>query len=287
MKFPLAFMHIPKSAGTALANAIVQLPPYQHEAHGWDRCLYGAYDEYETWDQGRRPWLFLSHKEIPKGKNFLFGHIAFSNIKKSYNNAHVFTIIRNPFSRILSLWTFWRSKPDGLESDIGTYAENVYLSRRSLESFLRNTSIAAQTDNVVARMLLWPHSLVPDDDFIDDRHLAEIVSLSLSRLNEFGFVDIYENRNLIKNFQDWLGHSLDVKLYNETCPVPNQYRSTMQLELTPECCRLMRERTLVDQAIWESVAERQLGIDSIISLNSLSVKSSISRANKILSGGPS
>jgi len=103
MKTPLAFMHIPKSAGTALTNALLRLEPYQNEIHGWDRSLLGAYDEFDTWDQGRRPWLFLSPDEITEGKNFISGHIGYSSIKKRYSDAYIFTIIRNPFSRLLSL----------------------------------------------------------------------------------------------------------------------------------------------------------------------------------------
>lgn len=284
MKTPLAFMHIPKSAGTALTNALLRLEPYQNEIHGWDRSLLGAYDEFDTWDQGRRPWLFLSPDEITEGKNFISGHIGYSSIKKRYSDAYIFTIIRNPFSRLLSLWTFWRAKPNGLESDIGTYAAHVYSARQPLKSFLTNKSIAPQIDNVTARMLLWPHPLIPNDKFIDSECTNEIIDQSLSILSEFNFVDIYENSKWLENFQKWLGISFGINKENETDFVPKPYQSCLKSEMTSETLNIIEERTRIDKIIWQKIGYKNLGFTDMQKLTLSIELDSMRKFNEILSG---
>lgn len=277
-------MHIPKSAGTALSNAIRRLPPYQNEAHGWDKSLYGSYNEFETWNSEGRPWLFLSHEEIPRGKDFFFGHVGLSNIKYSYPHAYICTILRNPFCRLLSLWVFWRGKPDGLESIVGTYAKHVYTARGSLEQFLLNKTISPQTDNVTARMLLWPHPLIPLYGFIDDRDIDEIIGLCLEKLKSFDFLDVYENSRWVENFQRWLCHPLKMRVENVTERVAGTYASTMAIELTESCRQLIKDRIKVDQFLWEFVAKEHSLIDSIDNLLNVTVNNSILRFNDVLSG---
>lgn len=277
-------MHIPKSAGTALANAIMALHPFSNETHGWDRSLFGSYDEFDTWDQSRRPWMFLSTDEIPDGKDFIFGHIALSNILTRYSDARIFTVIRHPFSRIMSFWTFWRGKPDGLQSDVGTYAEYVYLARGSLESFLSNVSISPQTDNVVARMLLWPHVLIPDDDFIQEHHINDIVELCLNKLEKFDFIDVYENEDWVRNFQSWLGLPIAVGMDNVTeSPAPD-LRSNIHHELSESCKEYMIQRTQIDDIIWRTIALRYLAPLKVDHLYNKTFEYSIEKFDRILSG---
>jgi len=277
-------MHIPKSAGTALTNALLRLEPYKHEVHGWDRSLFGSYNDFHTWDQGRRPWLFLSPDEIEEKKNFISGHIGYSNIRKRYRNAYVFSIIRNPFNRLLSHWLFWRGKPDGLESDIGNYARHVYSARMPLCVFLNNSAIAPQIDNVAARMLLWPHPLIPDDDFIDDRNVNELISQAWERLNEFEFVDLYENPNWLDNFQTWLGQELELRKENETEIVPDNYRSNILAEITPETRDLIKLRIRVDEGLWNRLVQQKFGSHALEKLKDSVESTGIANFNVILSG---
>lgn len=284
MKTPLAFMHIPKSAGTALINALHRVEVYRDEVHGWDRSLFGSYDEFDTWDQGRRPWMFLDHNEISLGRNFISGHISYSAIKNCYSAAYKFTIIRDPLIRLLSHFLFWRTKPDGIETDVGTYAAHVYSAREPLEHFLRNTSIAPQIDNIAARMLLWPHTLIPDDGFIEDRNVDEIARLSLARLVEFDFTDVYENPEWERNFQNWIGLQLEIKRENETAVVPTEYRSNIDQEMTDDALDLVKARVKIDEVIWTDVATRKLGHCAAYRLKLKAQMAALSRYDKILSG---
>ena len=58
-------------------------------------------------------------------------------------------------------------------------------AHRSLLEFLTSAQIACQTDNVAVRMLLWPHPLIPDDDFTREENDEVLIELALASLEAF------------------------------------------------------------------------------------------------------
>ena len=54
--------------------------------------------------------------------------------------------------------------------------------RHLLIQFLLDREIACQIDNLSVRLLLWPHSMIPQNDFIEDRYDDLFVRGAVARL---------------------------------------------------------------------------------------------------------
>jgi hypothetical protein len=64
------------------------------------------------------------------------------------------SVPREPTSRVLFRWIFWRQHTDLTLAGLGAWADYVKLSKRPLISFLSNPLVACEVDNQILRMLL-------------------------------------------------------------------------------------------------------------------------------------
>jgi hypothetical protein len=111
------------------------------------------------------------------------GHFAFSTLQARYPNHQYMTLLREPYSRILSHWLYWRMQRNDELAGWGEWGTNhVRLARQPLAQFLGNATLACQIDNLRTRMLLWPHPNIPDNSFIDERDDEVLISTALARL---------------------------------------------------------------------------------------------------------
>jgi hypothetical protein len=69
-------------------------------------------------------------------------------------------------------------------------------------------------------MLLWPHELIPQDDFIEPHYDDVLLKQAVKKLSLFHFADVIENPNMIDNFHVWLGQPLTYATINETTSIP-------------------------------------------------------------------
>ena len=275
-ELPLVFMHIPKTAGTAVTAALSASLSPRHFVSGFDRVLFGEFNGFDTIDPALRQSIYLESKNLPANGNFVSGHISFSTLRHVYPVAQYFTVLREPVSRLLSFWLYWRSQTESQLCSWGDWASYVKQSRGPVGEFLCRREIACTTDNLYVRMLVWPHPLIPENDFIDPRHDKTLVRLALDHLGKFAFCDIVENPNLQANIQKWLQRPFSLGVTNETSATPGTQHKSLHEELTPEVHRALEERTRLDLKIWAAAA-RQVGIADPESLCDLTLAKNIER----------
>jgi len=187
-------MHIPKTSGTALGVGMVASLQPSATVAGFDHCLFGTFDQFDTLAQIQRQRVYDSPAWLPRAADFIFGHFALSTLRQAYPRAPTCTVLREPASRLLSHWIHWRQHTDAELASWGAWADRVRCARQPLATFLREQLAACQTDNLALRMLLWPHPLVPPDGFIDPADDDRLVREASARLRGFDFVDIPRSR---------------------------------------------------------------------------------------------
>jgi hypothetical protein len=124
---PLVFMHIPKTSGTSLSSALVDLFDPPRIVIGLDRVLFGNYDDFSAIDESVRQQIYLSPGDLPDAE-FVAGHMAYLTLKQRFAEAQFMTILREPCSRILSNWLYWRGQSEEHLSPWGPWADRVRLA---------------------------------------------------------------------------------------------------------------------------------------------------------------
>jgi len=260
---PVAFLHIPKTGGISLSEALKTALKPRASFAAFDRCMFGDFEDFESVSDLRRSRILFASSDLPTSLDFLGGHMSFSTISHAYPLAQFITVLREPMSRLISLWLYWRSCTDQFLEPWGKWGHVVRKSRLSLRDFVRDRKTACQTDNLYVRLTLWPHPLVPDGDFIDERHDERLLQEAQSRLEQFCFVDLLENAELTANLQIWLGRVVVLRKLNETENIPESLKSPIANELDSETLALIESRSRLDLRLWATVvAQRMPFIDS-------------------------
>ena len=258
----IGFMHVPKTAGTAIAMSLRRALHPRQEVFGWDKSSFGGFQDYASIDPDVRKKIFLTPELLPASADLVRGHFALSTIRNRYPAARCMTILREPMSRTLSQWLFMRSHEDHGLAQWGAYAAYHAQARQPLAKFLQTAEVAGHTDNVAARMLLWPSALVPNEGFIQRSQYRAVFEEALNKLSALSFVDVIENGSLLSNLGHWLGRDVSRFTINETTAIPDVFRSPLARELTAEAYDLMEARTCIDKALWSHcVTTRMPGVD--------------------------
>jgi hypothetical protein len=193
--------------------------------------------------------------------------------------------VREPISRLLSHWLYWRQFSDDELAIWGAWRERMRIARRCLVDFLRASDIACQTDNVTARMLLWPDARVPQDGFIDPRSNRELVADAVAKLRDFDFVDYVENSDFVRNVSDWIGAPLTFERLNGTRRAYEKFPVELERELTPEAYYLLEARTRLDLVLWREVVERRSPNEDSGALRARILQATIERYKSLQAGG--
>lgn len=280
---PLAFFHVPKTGGSALNSAFRQsLGEVKAVAADQDRSLFGPYDDFASWSPTEFKRMALSPAALESDAKYVSGHFAVSTILQGLPDAQLVTLLREPVSRLLSHWIYWRKVCEGNLDGFGSWAERLVLSRGTLSEFLSEPSIACQTDNVAVRMLLWPSPLIPDDDFIAPEHDEELLRQAMEMLDRFAMVGIYEDRNSTALFESFLGTKLQIKKENETAGISSRSATPLAGEMNDYAMGLVMSRCRLDFKIWSAWAEKR-GLDAGTLFFSNILKN-VSRFSVLLSG---
>ena len=255
---PVAFMHIQKTGGNSLSEALRGALKPRASFGAFDRFLFGDFADFESMsEESRGKILFASHG-LPPGLDFLAGHISFSAMSQAYPLAQFVTVLREPMSRLISLWLFSRSTTDQYLEPWGKWADVVRQSHRPLKDFLRAQNLACATDNVCVRMLLWPHPLLRSNAVIAPRDDETLLLEAKCRLKHFCFVDLLENPELVTNLQNWLERPLVLRRLNETNNIPDSLKSPMAAELDSETEGLIESHSRLDLRLWLEVAGQRM-----------------------------
>ena len=111
-------------------------------------------------------------------------------------------------------------------------------------------------------MLLWPHRLVPEGDFIDPRFDNQLLQEAGARLQKFAFVDVVENPRFSADLEHWLGRPFHYRWSNETPPSPSTDKSPFHILLNSELFDLLETRSRLDLKLWLLIARKSIkGMD--------------------------
>jgi hypothetical protein len=273
---PVAFMHIPKTSGAALTAGLRSALRPRRETTGFDRALFGGFRAFDSFVPDERSRIYIDPADLPDG-DFIAGHIAFSSLRQRYGSANYLTALREPLSRILSHWLFWRAVPDDYLARVGAWADYVRRAREPLKEFLSCKDVACHTDNLSIRMLLWPHRLVPEDDFIDCRDDDLLVNEAIVALKQFAFADIIENAHMQNNLESWLGRPVPYSVINETPRIPLPLQRPLHSELTAEALDLMENCTRLDLRLWAWLASKRIAGSNLETLRQRSILCNVAR----------
>ncbi len=280
---PLAFMHIPKTAGSSLIRALARSVPDSNPVTGLDRSLYGLFDDFGTLGPAQSAAICHSTDSFPRDARLIMGHFAYSTLRGAYPDAQIITVLRDPTSRLLSHWLFWRQHTDDMLEADGGWADFVRYSREPLADFLNQPRIAPQIDNAALRMILWQHPLIGPDRFIDPAHDELLLREAAARLETFAFIDVIENKSFIPNLQGWLDRPLPYEHVNETSYVPPEYRVPLHRELTDTAYDLISARSRLDLQLWRTIAEQRMKGRDAAALQQRIVLTNIARYGALMS----
>ncbi len=258
-KRPIAFMHVPKTSGMALRTSLKACTNTHGPSPGFDRSNFGGFSAFDTVDPMLLEDVYLDGRLPPADASFVTGHISLSTLIAHRPGVQLVTIAREPRSRLLSHWLFWRGLTDDQLRPWGEWAGLVRVAHKPFADFLSDRNVASNTDNMTVRMLLWPNPDIPDDDFIDRRADRDLVNAAITRLETFAFADVLENPHLLTNLRTWLGRAFDYGRMNETARLPQALRSRLAEEFTERAFDLLDARTRLDREVWLALARDQVG----------------------------
>ncbi|WP_310962188.1 hypothetical protein [Nocardioides terrisoli] len=251
------FIHLPKTAGTSLVSGLVEALDPAAAFIGVDRSGFGSFRDFATMHAIPTARVILAPDQLPAAADLVAGHFSPSTTRARYPTSPHFTVLRSPRARLLSTWLFSRAHTELTLRHWGPYGDWIRRARSRLAEYLADPSVAAHTDNAMTRMLLWPHALIPDADFIDPAHDNELVEAILGALEGFDYVGLVEDPEMLANLSTWLGTTIPSRRLNEARGMPRRLRPDVDAEVD-EAGSLLWARSRVDQRVWEAVAGRVL-----------------------------
>jgi hypothetical protein len=281
---PIAFMHVPKTSGIAVREGLQSCTHTQGPPPGFDRSAFGDFAGFDTVDRMLMRDIYLDGKLPQLSASFVTGHISASTLSAHRAGAQLVTILREPRSRLLSHWLFWRGLTDDQLRPWGKWADCVRAAYKPLAEFLSDPHVASNTDNMTVRMLLWPHPDIPGGDFIDRRADEQLVSAALARLDAFAFVDLVENPQVAANLQAWLGRPFIYGRTNETAVLPAALRSPLAEELTQDVFDLLDVRSRLDRQVWLALARHRIPHMDAEALAERTIIRNVARHSMLMAG---
>lgn len=254
---PVAFLHVPKSAGTSLAAAVRQALPDRNWAPWvFDPDQFGPYADRDLPDD-------LASVTLPDPTAFrdydaASGHFSLPSLLVGFDPDDVVVILREPRCRLLSLHEYWRNLDAEASATHDPWADvTTATAEADFGDWLVDPTAAYQTDNVVARMVVPHHPAIPADEFIPDEAFEAVARATIAELDRIGWVDVVERGEAM--WHD-LGRRLDVSITSDRRNVTVERsgrRQPLGQLLGAEAATNLRRRTAVDRAVWTWAARRR------------------------------
>jgi hypothetical protein len=272
---PLVFCHIPKSAGTSLTAALVEVLQPTRFVGGVDLTLLGGY-ELDGLSTVVRAGIIGSPEDLPDDATLVAGHISPGTTMARFPDTDHVTTLRNPRNRVASQWFHSRAMSEWDLRHWGTVGTAFRLGWLPFAEYLQQEIIAPNVDNTITRFLAWPHPLLKPSAFIEERHDDDLLAVAMGRLEQFAHVGVVENESFMAELGAWLGRDLPDLRQNERTFIPRKRRPDMDAEMVPGTVELLDHRTRIDRQLWAHVVSRSLDDDPSELLQS-SWEKSISR----------
>ncbi|WP_029313102.1 hypothetical protein [Acidiphilium angustum] len=241
--------------------------------------------------------IFVDPMEIPADADVIAGHFARQTIESRFPGSNLITILREPRARLLSHWFYLGNYTDDVLALYGDWGQTMALARCNLPEFISAPAIACHTDNLMTRMLLWPHDRVPPADFIAPQDDAMLITAARAAIDRFAFADVLENpamhdrliRFLRQTYGQTIWSRLERLIYarraaprNEAAPPKPGARQPMADELTDQCLSLLDQRSRLDRHLWRHVAARVLPQADLDALAETSYRRTVDRFDRLI-----
>ena len=152
----LGVVHVPKSGGSAMRSALAQLPGCYTGPYYYDRAHFGSDELRRAVPQPNQATIVEAGRlaEIVGTHRSVIGHYAAPSLMAA-GCAALAVQVREPRSRVLSLYRFWQAQPPHERAGWGAWASDlVAWADRPLEEFLRSPAVWPAVDNALSRQLL-------------------------------------------------------------------------------------------------------------------------------------
>lgn len=257
----LGVVHIPKSAGSSVSAALENaLADRSWSPYDFDPVLFGPFRN-EPVPPTEVPRVLPDPAQL-REYDAASGHYALSTMLVGFDPADVVMLLREPRSRLLSHYEYWRGLPANLRDPDSTWSVTAHARELDFDEWLLDPRSAYQSDNVVLRTLLAGHPAIPDDDFIDVADLAALTPTALRRAAALGWVDVVERGPAMwDGLADRIDRPLERPRVNTT-----ERRADLPTNLaaifSDSGVDALYRRTEADRAIWSAAARRR-GLDDV------------------------
>lgn len=256
-----AFMHIPKCAGSSLATILTSCFKIEDVCpKKLAKVLFGSFNPRQIINKEIRDLIILDDEiESIKKYKLLTGHFALDTIL-DYEPKIIITILREPRSRILSHYFFWRSLPIEVTMSWLPYSVFMYAKTQSFEEFIENSEVADQIDNLLCRQIA-DQKLIPKRRYIQEDEDECIIQNCFERINLFSYIGFNEYfGDIVQYVSDLFSSHLDSCHINKTKyqELANKNKVSANLELMEKLNSLTR----LDQQIYSICLNKFKDIDN-------------------------
>lgn len=252
---PLGFVHVPKSAGvSAIASLKAALPEHRWAPWVFDESMLGPFRGVPV--TGELAARVLPSAVALADYDAAAGHFPVPTFRSRFDPIDLALVVREPRSRLLSHYEFWRHWDDDLHDAHLPWTSSRSAVRLDFDVWLSEPSIAHQTDNLLTRQLLGDDPAVPPDDFIAPAAMSSVARRAVRVLRSIGWVGLVEQGD-----EMWrsLGRRVGAELRPER-ENPTRHRPDLPTDLgavmSARATRALAARTAADTVVWHEVAVR-------------------------------
>ncbi len=249
-------LHIPKSAGSSVSAALeAALADRNWSPYDFDPAMFGPLLA-EPVPPTEVPRVLPDPARL-RDVDAASGHYALSTMLVGFDPADIVLLLREPRSRLLSHYEYWRGLPADLRDTDSTWSVIAHARELGFDEWLCDRRTAFQTDNVVLRTLLHGHAAIPEDDFLDSADLADLVPLAIRRAASIGWVDVVERGPAM---WDGLAARVDRPLARprvNTTERRADLPTDVSAVFSDRAVDALHHRTVADRAIWIAAARRR------------------------------
>lgn len=240
----LVFLHIPKCAGTSVHSA-----------------LSASFDRSEIFPRYGHD---LQNEQLGELRRYryLAGHFSMYGVQRVPSPKWTLTVLREPKSRVLSLYYFWRSFTDAHIAAKDLKGPRMAKTMGLLEFLTsKDPFILHNIRNTQCRSLVGPMHVNPPSEPYNSGWLVEVAFGNLVRFNYVGFAETLDDdlKEICRRF---------VLVPSETTPRvnafgdmdPNVSEAVRKEPMTPDIEAALAEHVRLDTALYERAFAVRAGL---------------------------